>query len=89
MVKSGLFIAFASLAALVSVSTPAMAETWAHKHPPLGYKTVKKCAKMMFSLKIPKCVQKLAYRNKGLASPSALPYILNLLETIIQFFRSL
>ncbi len=33
MVKSGLFIAFASLAALVSVSTPAMAETWAHKHP--------------------------------------------------------
>ena len=33
MSKSILFVAFASLAALVSVSNPAMAATWAHKHP--------------------------------------------------------
>ena len=33
MSKSNLFVVCASLAALVSVSSPAMAETWGQKHP--------------------------------------------------------
>jgi hypothetical protein len=33
MVKSNLFVALASLTALAGVSSPAMAETWAHRHP--------------------------------------------------------
>ena len=33
MVKSKLFVVAASLAALVSVGSPAMAKTWAQKHP--------------------------------------------------------
>lgn len=33
MLQSKLFLAAASLAALVSVTSPASARTWAHKHP--------------------------------------------------------